>query len=152
MTYPINQNYNSYTQGCVSVGNFMNHMPKGYNPVKPQYNCYIPQQQCGVVGGPQRYAPPPAISYGSAYSCYTPGNASYNKSVGMLAAAITGMIYSTPMSGGYMPGQLSTYGASVPYAAWCPPGGGFQPPSYPPFFISQASCNPPQYKKMGMGW
>jgi hypothetical protein len=156
MTYAINQNYGSaYSSSEVSY-QFRSHMPRhNYSP-PPQYNTFVaPQRQFGIVGQGQYFAPAPAISYGSAYASFNAGHASYNKSAGVLSAAVIGAIYSTPMAGGSYPGSLSSYTSSVPYAAWCPPsnGGGWSQQSLtPPFFLSQPAPFNPPYKGMSMGW
>jgi hypothetical protein len=119
----------TYTQACA---------PKIPMPV---YQPVIhPQQQFGVVGGPSTYTPPPAISYGSQYVCYNAGHQSYNQTIGTLASIIAGAIYSTPMNGGAMPGQLAAQGGSNPYAAYCPPG---QDPNQ--YYQENCGCNPPSY-------
>lgn len=119
----------TYTQACA---------PKIPMPV---YQPVIaPQQQFGIVGGPAHYTPPPAISYGAHYVCYNAGHQSYNNTIGTLASIIAGAIYSTPMHGGAMPGQLVAQGGSSPYADYCPPG---QDPNQ--YYHENCGCNPPSY-------
>jgi hypothetical protein len=119
----------TYTQACA---------PKLPMPV---YQPVIaPQQQFGIVGGPAHFTPAPAISYGSAYTCYNQGHQSYNQTIGTLSSIIIGAIFSTPMNGGMMPGQLAAQGGSNPYAAYCPPG---QDPNQ--YYQEQCATNPPGY-------
>lgn len=158
MTYAINQHYGSAYASSEVSHKFRSHIPR-HNfppPPPPQFDCHVPpQRRFGIVGHGQFFAPPPAISYGSSYASFNTGHAGYNKSAGVLSAAVIGAIYSTPMTGGFHPGSLSSIGNNVSYAAWSPPskGNSWSHQTFaPPFFLSQPAPHVPNYKGMSMGW
>lgn len=158
MTYAINHNYGSAYASSEVSSKFRSHIPR-YNfgsPPPPQFNNFVlPQRQFGIVGQGNLFSPPPLISYGSSNTSFNLGHQAFNKSVGVLASAVIGAIYSTPMSGGNFPGSLSSSGNSFEYSSWSPPSHGnvwSQKSLTPPFIHSQSTQHVNNYNRMSMGW